>query len=162
MASLLKQTGSGDAHSYKSKRDSEGEETADTPATKAVGFAMTGRGSARRSQATSSRSSLSCVLCGRKHLISACWTFRGMSVPQRWRTAKSARACYVCLSRDHMASKCESPYKICGLKGCSQQHSRWLYKGRDGKQHQTETKRTVSLSSAEAPNKRMRMDEADD
>lgn len=160
MERLLGEDDSGDENSSKLKQDTKGKRTADTPKRKAMGFAVAERGSASGSQGASGKSGHPCFLCEKKHPLFACWKFRAMSIAERWEATRKAQVCYVCLGHGHMASKCGSPYKECGLEGCSQQHSRWLHK--DDKQNNREAKRSVSLSSPETPDKRIRVDETDD
>jgi len=68
-----------------------------------------------------------CVLCQNLHPLYACQKFRSMNMPDRWAVAKRAKVCFACLGHNHTIPECKSPYRICGIDGCSQLHSRWLH-----------------------------------
>lgn len=101
------------------------------------------------SQDRTNKKWLPCILCNNHHPLYACKRFRGMSVTERWAVVKRAQVCYGCLGPSHIKRECRSPYKICGIKGCSQQHSRWLHQPEQ--QQGRETLRIVKLYDSDAP-----------
>lgn len=145
-----KAEGSGQGSAAKRKVE---EDNKDTPVKRrAMGFASTaGWAPGRKNPNYKRQNPTPCVVCNRNHPLFACWGFRYMSVAERWEATKQAHACYICLGLGHTASECKVSKKVCGLDGCTQQHSRWLH--RPEKRKDGETERIVTLYTPEAKHK---------
>ena len=48
-----------------------------------------------------------CPACGKDHELTKCETFRNLTTRERRKVVAAARACYVCLLKGHVASKCQ-------------------------------------------------------
>lgn len=106
---------------------------------RAMDFASTtGWSPGRRKSKYKRQSWIPCIVCNRNHPLFTCWGFHNLSVAERWQAAKKAQACYICLCLDHTASKCKVSKKVCGLDGCTWQHSRWLHRSKKRKERETE------------------------
>ena len=68
-----------------------------------------------------------CYVCdGGCVLASECPTFLKMSVNERWSKIKSDAACFSCLKRGHLASKCYKKQR-CSAKNCFKYHHSILH-----------------------------------
>ena len=68
---------------------------------------------------------LTCKVCGALHGVWKCEEFRKREVNDRWTLAKQHKLCFKCLG-NHFGKDCIRK-RICGIKGCKQDHNRLLH-----------------------------------
>ncbi|MCG8112260.1 MAG: retropepsin-like domain-containing protein, partial [Candidatus Thiodiazotropha taylori] len=81
---------------------------------------------------------LFCKVCGSSHGAWNCVTFRNLSLPLRWDTAKELQLCFRCLGDNHFGRSCPRSGQ-CGQNGCKELHHKLLHKS-----DSTELKRSSS------------------
>ena len=67
---------------------------------------------------------IACVVCSSQHPLWKCESFKQKSPTERWKIAKSAGACFNCLSTTHKATDCGSRF---GCKTCAGRHHTLLH-----------------------------------
>ena len=67
---------------------------------------------------------IACVVCSSQHPLWKCESFKQKSPTERWQIAKSAGACFNCLSTTHKATDCGSRF---GCKTCAGRHHTLLH-----------------------------------
>ena len=68
-----------------------------------------------------------CKICGNQHGVWRCESFRKMDASKQWEIAKQKQLCYRCLGDNHHGVTCRRS-RICGIKGCGDNHNRLLHK----------------------------------
>ena len=67
-----------------------------------------------------------CVLCGEKHKLLYCDSFKKLQPVQRLKVVKDHHLCENCLLSNHVTADCRSPY-VCTVPGCGRKHSKFIH-----------------------------------
>ena len=72
--------------------------------------------SALQTASTSERTRLLCGFCGRGHPTERCWDVSGLTIPERHDRILSAKLCFCCLGKNHVAKGCLAKCSHCNGK----------------------------------------------
>ncbi|KAJ0177854.1 hypothetical protein K1T71_006727 [Dendrolimus kikuchii] len=96
----------------------------------------------RRVYTTSAEKKDVCHCCGEGHLTTQCGRLAAMTVPERWKWAKEARICFLCLRSKHQRFRCGA--KKCGVNECREPHHALLHLRKDAEAVREPTERKES------------------